>query len=191
MKIALGLALLLASGVAVCSTQLPQECKPPASAEQALRNNPSAKTYDEAGSWFAQTGNLKCALAAYEAAVQLDPHSAQAHYNLGVAHERARQPAAAAAELRLALKYKPGMTKAHNSLGFLLMDMGDSTEAETEFRAALELDPKLVLALVGLGMVRANKGDAEGAEKLFRQAMENDPSYEQAHLNLGLDLAKQ
>src|SRR6516225_6064945 len=191
MKVALGLGLVLATGFCAFSAQLPKECKPNSDNEEAIRDSPSAKVYGQTGHWFEKQGNLKCALAAYEAAIQLEPSSAEAHYNLGAAHVRAQQFTAAAAEFRLALQYKPDMALAHSSLGSVVMDLGKSAEAETEFRAALRINPKLDPALVGLGMVRANQGDDQGAEKVLRQALERDANNAKAHLNLGLVLAKQ
>ena len=181
MKVALGLGLVLATGFSASSAQLPKECKPNSDNEEAIRDSPSAKVYGQTGHWFEKQGNLKCALAAYEAAIQLEPSSAEAHYNLGAVHVRAQQFTAAAAEFRLALQYKPDMALAHSSLGSVLMDLGKSAEAEAEFRAALRLNPKLVPAVVGLGMVRANQGDDQGAEKLLRQALERDANNAKAH----------
>jgi hypothetical protein len=76
MKAALGLGLVLASACAASSAQLPEECKSPAYREQALRGNLSAKVYGETGAWFSEQGNLRCALAAFEEAARLEPHSA-------------------------------------------------------------------------------------------------------------------
>lgn len=124
MRVLLGLGIVLATVFPASSTQLPEECTLPAAREQALRDNPSAKLYGETGGWFAELGNLRCALAAFEQAVRLDPHSGEAHYNLGAAEVRAGQLPEGAAELRLAVHYKPEMTMARSSLGSVLLDMG-------------------------------------------------------------------
>lgn len=191
MKFLLRLSFLLFPVIAVFSRQLPEECTPPASLEQPLRNKPPAQVFAETGAWFEQHSNQRCALAAFQKAVQLEPQSSQAHYTLGAALFRAQQLSAAAREFRLALKYKPDMAIAHSSLGSVLMDLGKPREAEAEFREAFRLAPQLVAALVGLGMLRANQGDNQEAEKILRQAIERDPKDEKAHLNLGLVLAKQ
>jgi len=191
MKFALRLAFLLSPVIAAFSKQLPEECKPPASLEQALRDEPPAKVFGQIGTWFEQHANESCALAAFQKAAQLKPQSGQAHYMLGAALFRAQQLSAAGQEFRLALKYKPDMAMAHSSLGSVLMDLGKPKEAEAEFQEAFRLDPQLVGALVGLGMLRANQGDNQQAEKLLRQAIERNPKEEKAHLNLGLVLAKQ
>jgi len=191
MKVALGLASVLAVVCAASATQLPEECQPPASLREAVHNNPSAKVLGEAGAWFEARGNSNCAFAAFEAAVQLDPRSAQVHFHLGEAYAHAQQLAAAASEFRLALKYKPSMIAAHNALGSVLVDLGKYGEAESQFRGAMRLDAHSVPSLVGLAMVRANQGDDIGAEKLLRQAIDLDAKEEKAHLNLALVLAKQ
>ncbi|HVH61552.1 MAG TPA: tetratricopeptide repeat protein [Candidatus Sulfotelmatobacter sp.] len=191
MKFLLRLSFLLFPVIAVFSRQLPEECTPPASLEQPLRNKPPAQVFAETGAWFEQHSNQRCALAAFQKAVQLEPQSSRAHYTLGAALFRAQQLSAAAREFRLALKYKPDMAIAHSSLGSVLMDLGKPREAEAEFREAFRLAPQLVAALVGLGMLRANQGDNQEAEKILRQAIERDPKDEKAHLNLGLVLAKQ
>ena len=159
MKFVLGLPFLLSPVMATFSAQPPEECKSPASLEQAIRGKPFAKVFGETGTWFEQHGNQSCSLAALQRAVQLEPQSGQAHYTLGASRVRAQQLSTAAAEFRLALKYQPGLAIAHSSLGSVLMDPGKSTEAEAEFREGLRLDPQLQPALVGLGMVRANQGD--------------------------------
>jgi tetratricopeptide (TPR) repeat protein len=191
MKVALGLASVLAVVCAASATQLPEGCQPPASLRETLHNNPSAKVFGETGAWFEAHGNSNCALASFEAAVQLDPRSARAHYKLGMAELQTQQLRAAAGEFRLALKYEPSMIAAHNALGSVLIDLGKHGDAETQFREALRLDSHSVPALVGLAMVRANQGDEAGAEKLLREAVDLDANEEKAHLNLALVLAKQ
>ncbi len=99
---------------AASAAQLPETCKPPSELANAIHATPSASVYDAAGAWFADKGNLKCAVAAFEEAVRREPASAEAHYDLGVARVRLQQFAAAAEDFRRALKHKPDMVQAHN-----------------------------------------------------------------------------
>ena len=186
LKVELGIAFLLASAIAVASTQLPDECKLPASGEQAIRDNPNGKSYGQIGAWFAEQGDLKCALAAFEEAVRLEPNSAQAHYNLGVAQVRAEQLPAAAAELRLALQYKPGMTKAHVSLGALLMQMGNAAEAGAEFRRALRLDPNSVVTLDQLARWFVAEHRYATAVRYWKRALALEPDWPKMALSMGI-----
>jgi tetratricopeptide (TPR) repeat protein len=186
MNLEVGLALVFASAIAAPSTQLPAECKLPANSEQAAHDHPTAKTYGEIGAWFAQQGDLKCALSSFEAAVQIEPHSAQAHYNLGVARIRSQALPAAAAEFRLALQYKPGMTVAHNALGSVLMTMGKAVEAEAEFREALKMDPNSVIALDQLAQRLVSERRYETAARYWKRALTLQPDSPAMRLSMGV-----
>lgn len=95
-KFVLGLPFLLSPVMATFSAQLPEECKPPVSLEQAIRGKLSAKVFGETGTWFERHDNRSCALAAFQRAVQLEPQSGQAHYTLGAALVRRQQLSTAA-----------------------------------------------------------------------------------------------
>ena len=113
------LLLLVASkGLA----QLPPTCKPPASASHAPAGTPPSKVYDAIGVWFAQKDDLKCSVAAFEHALQLDPRSAEAHFDLGLVRQRQEQANAAIREFQLALQYDPGLLQARCALGSALSD---------------------------------------------------------------------
>jgi tetratricopeptide (TPR) repeat protein len=185
MKLGLGLGLILACAFAA-SSQLPEECKPPAFGAQALRDHPSAKVYEETGAWFAEQGDLRCALAAFEEAVRLEPRSAQAHYDVGIIRARAQQLPAAVAEFRLALQYRPAMVMAHNSLASALLDMGKPAEAEAEFREALKLDSKSVVALDHLARQLASERRYAPATRYWKQALALQPDSPEIVLSLGI-----
>ncbi|HEX7156051.1 MAG TPA: tetratricopeptide repeat protein, partial [Burkholderiaceae bacterium] len=182
---AAGLGCALGCAVAAWA-QLPEGCKVPADRERALHDNPTSRTYGEAGAWFAGEGDLKCALAAFDEAVRLEPNSPLAHYNLGVAHERAGQLPAAAAEYRLALRLKPGMTAAHNSLGSVLVRMGEGAAAEAQFREALRLDPDSVPALDQLARRLAAGRHYESAIHHWKRALALQPDSTGMALSMGL-----
>ena len=89
--------------------------------------------YDAIGAWFAEKDDLRCAAAAFEQALRLEPRSAEAHFDLGLVRQRQDQPAVAANEFRLALESDPGLLQARCALGSVLVD---PSEAEAEFRKA-------------------------------------------------------
>jgi tetratricopeptide (TPR) repeat protein len=154
------------------SAQLPDACKLPASAAKAPAGTPPARVYDAEGAWFAEKGDLKCSVAAFEQALRLEPRSAEAHFDLGLARLRQEQSAGAINEFRLALQYDPGLLQAHCALGSAL---ADPAEAEAEFRKALELNLNLVCALDGLAQVLLNGGRYEAALAYWRQAIRIQP----------------
>ena len=142
-------ALLLFAG-ARAAAQLPDTCKPPASAAHAPAGTPPARVYDAVGVWFAEKGDLNCAVAAFKQALRLEPRLAEAHFDLGLVRQSQQQPAAAISEFRLALQYDPALLEAHCALG---SSLGDPAEAEAEFGKALAANPQLVCALDGMAQV--------------------------------------
>ena len=94
-------AFLLLVG-AEAAAQLPDTCKPPTSATHAPPGTPPARVYDLEGAWFAERGDLKCAAAAFQQALHLEPRLAEAHFDLGLVRQNQQQSAAAISEFRLA-----------------------------------------------------------------------------------------
>ena len=152
--------------------QLPDTCKPPASAAHPPAGTPPARVYDAVGVWFAGKGDLKCAVAAFKQALRLEPRLAEAHFDLGLVRQSQQQPEAAISEFRLALRYDPTLLQAHCALG---SSLGDSTEAAAEFRKALAVNPQLVCALDGIAQVLAKERRYDAAIHYWRQALGIQP----------------
>ena len=74
------------------AAQLPDTCKAPTSASHAPAGTPPARVYDAVGAWFAEQGDLKCAVAAFKQALRLEPRSAEAHFDLGLVRQNQQQP---------------------------------------------------------------------------------------------------
>jgi len=164
-------AFLLFVG-ARAAAQLPDTCKPPASATHAPAGTSPARVYDVVGAWFAERGDLKCAVAAFKQALRLEPRLAEAHFDLGLVRQSQQQPAAAISEFRLALQYDPALLLAHCALG---SSLGDPTGAETEFRKALAVNPQLVCALDGMAQVLVKERRYDAAMDYWRQALRIQP----------------
>ena len=177
--------LLFASAWTVA--QLPDTCKPPASAVHPPAGTPPARVYDAVGTWFARKGDLRCAAAAFKQALRLDPHSAEAHFDLGLVRQSQQQPAAAISEFRLALQYDPGLQLAHCALG---SSLGDPNVAEAEFRKALAANPQLVCALDGIAQVLVKERRFDSAIDYWRQAIRIQPDAPDLQLALATAIYK-
>lgn len=151
--------------------QLPDSCKPPASAAHPPAGTSPARAYDAVGAWFAEKGDLKCAVASFKAALRLEPHLAEAHFDLGLVLQ-SQQPAAAISQFRLALQDDPALLEAHCALGSSLVV---SAEAEAEFRKALAANPQLVCALDGLAQVLLKEKRYDAAIDYWQQALRIQP----------------
>jgi tetratricopeptide (TPR) repeat protein len=152
--------------------QLPDTCKPPASSAHPPAGMPPARVYDAVGVWFAQKSDLNCAVAAFKQALRLEPHLAEAHFDLGLVRQSQQRPAAAISEFRLALQYDPSLLQAHCAIG---ASLADPAEAETEFRKALNTDPQMVCALDGLAQVLVKERRYDPAIDYWRQALRIQP----------------
>ncbi len=164
-------AFLLFVG-AQASAQLPNTCKPPVSAAHAPAGTPPARVYDAVGAWFAEKGDLNCAVAAFKQALRLEPKSAEAHFDLGLVRQSQEKTAEAINEFRLALQYDPRLLQARCALGSVLTD---PAEAEPEFRKALAVNPQLVCALDGMAQVLVKEGRYAAAMDSWRQALRIQP----------------
>src|SRR5581483_6905515 len=172
---------------AAAAAQLPDACKPPAAAAQAPASTSPASVYDAVGVWFAQKGDLQCAVAAFKQALKLEPRSAEAHFDLGLVRQSQQQPAAAISEFRLALQYDPALLQAHCALG---SSLSEPMEAEAEFRQALAVNPQLVCALDGMAQVLSTERRYDAAIDYWRQALRIQPDAPDMQLALATAVYK-
>lgn len=164
-------AFLLLLG-AQAAAQLPATCKSPTSATHAPAGTSPARVYDVVGAWFAESGDLRCAAAAFNEALRLEPHLAEAHFDLGLVRQSQKQLTAAISEFRLALQYDPALLQAHCALG---SSLSDPTEAESEFRKVIAVNPQLVCALDGMAQVLVKERRYDAAIDYWKRSLRIQP----------------
>ena len=179
-------ALLLVPAIRTAA-QVPVTCRPPASAAHPPPGTPPAKVYDAIGAWFAEKGDLACAAAEFKEAVRLEPHSAEAHFDLGLVRQKQQQTAAAINEFRLALQYDPALLQAHCALGSTL---SDPAGAEAEFRKALAVNPHTICALDGIAQLLVQERRYDAALDNWRQALRLQPDAPDLQLSLATAMYK-
>ncbi len=133
------------------------------------------------------------AIAAYEAALRINPGYAEAHNNLGTALLKmpGRLPDAIA-QYEAAIRINPDYAQAHFNLGNALRDRpGRLPDAIVEYEAALRTDPDSVQTHVNLGTALLKiPGRTPDAIAQFEAALRIDPDLVEAHNNLGNALFK-
>lgn len=164
-------AIVLFAGVGAFA-QLPATCKPPASAAHPPAGTSPARVDDAIGVWFAQRGDLNCAVEAFKQALRLEPRLAEAHFDLGLVRQSQHQPAAAISEFRLALQYDPALLEAHCAVGSLLTD---PAQAEAEYSKALASNPQMVCALDGMAQALVKERRYDAALEDWRRALRIQP----------------
>jgi tetratricopeptide (TPR) repeat protein len=106
---------------------------------------------------------------AYLQALELDPHLADAHLNLGRLEHEAGELGKAEAHYRDAVRCAPDDATCHYNLGVLLEDRKRPDEAVHAYRQAIERDPDLGDAHYNLGLLLETRGRrAEAIKHLMR-----------------------
>jgi tetratricopeptide (TPR) repeat protein len=121
----------------------------------------------------------------YRRALAIDPHSVEAHNNLGNAFAVLGKPAEAAACYRDALAIASDNAVILCNLANTVRQLGQLEEAMALSRRSIALDPGLSMAHNNLGLVLAGLGQRAEAVASYRQALELNPGYVEALNNLG------
>jgi len=120
-----------------------------------------------------------------EAAISLDPASAEAHSNLGVLNYRRGTLDAAARCFDRALSLTPGSAAALNNLGAVLTRLGRLDEAEALLRRAARLAPADADAASNLGQLLILKGRHDEARAELDRALALRPHFPEALVSRG------
>jgi tetratricopeptide (TPR) repeat protein len=126
---------------------------------ESLAVNPQPAIWNDLGFVLERQGLSDEAARAYRMAIELDPGSATAHYNLGSSLARLGQLAEAESHLRSALEISPS-AEAHTGLGIVLWQQERADEAIASLHAAIAVDPANMAARQVLAEVLESLGRA-------------------------------
>ena len=126
----------------------------------------------------------------FEKAVNLNPPSLSACYNLGRLKQMEGDDKGAIDIYRAIVKQQPGFGSAWNNMGVAYREVGEPEEAISCFRRAVAFAPDMAEAWNNLGVAQDEFHMIENAASSYRKAIEIQPDYASAHLNLGLSLQK-
>ena len=125
------------------------------------------------------------AIAAYERAIELDPHFADAHCNLGAVLYNQGRRGAARRSFERCLSLEPGHVESHFNLANLLEEDGCDDMALRHYRDALEANPFYADLHVNMGLLCEKMNLPGTAQKHWRRYLQLDPD------GSGGDLARQ
>jgi tetratricopeptide (TPR) repeat protein len=100
---------------------------------------------------------------AYRRALELDPHHADAHVNLGRLLQEGGDPAQAVAHYLLALEQRPKHATAWFDMGIALEDLKRRSDAIKAYQQALEVEPTLADAWFNLSRLYEQAGKRAAA----------------------------
>jgi hypothetical protein len=135
-----------------------------------------------------QSGQLAEALAAFDAALSLQPANADAHANRGLALHQLGRNAEAVRSYDVALTIRPDAAQIHNNRGMALADLGDLDAAQQDYQRAIHVQPEYAAAHYNLGLLLLTRGQFEGALASFDTAIGLSADHAEAYASRGLAL---
>jgi protein O-GlcNAc transferase len=120
--------------------------------------------------------------------VVAQPHSANAHLQLGTSLARAGVLAEAERELRRALELEPQMPAALVNLGGVMLSRWDFRSCVEVNRQAAQARPEMTLAHFNQGLGHLYLGEAAEMETCFRRVLELEPRNAGGHYYLAVAL---
>lgn len=131
------------------------------------------------------------AIEAYQKAIALRPHYADAYVGLGDARAAKGDHEGALGEYKRALAVDTSNAKVHLSMGKIYYnEKGLYYEAVAAYRKAIDLDPYFLEARMGLGEIFEEKGLYPDAINEYKKVLEIDPRHTGARYNLALTYEK-
>jgi tetratricopeptide (TPR) repeat protein len=145
--------------------------------------------HDAVAMLYLQNGRAVEAAAHLRESLRLQPESAAAHYNLGLALSMQRQFAEATRAFESAIRIDPSHAEALNNLGAMHHLAGRLDAAASNYRRALALRPDNAEAHSNLGRLLLNQGRESQAAAELRQALALQPDQASALAGLAWLLA--
>ncbi|MEY2745917.1 MAG: repeat-containing protein YrrB, partial [Planctomycetota bacterium] len=133
-----------------------------------------------------QAASWRDTRALFERTIALNPSSALAATNLGLAAERQGNLTEARGWYERALRARPGHARAHQNLGLLLAREGELEAARAHLLAARDAQPWFARHHSNLAAILARAGDERGALASAARSVELDPGLADGHNALGV-----
>src|SRR6266498_4137805 len=149
--------------------------------EISSRLTPSKR--DRAASW-SNTNKFDSSAEADRITV-IDPLTAMAYTNRGIARFRKGDIDGANADLDQAIRINPGLAEAYAARGVTRRASGDSVAALADLDRALSIDRKLAEAYNNRADIRLDSGDIEGALDDLNRALGLKPRLPETYYQLG------
>jgi tetratricopeptide (TPR) repeat protein len=123
-------------------------------------------------------------------ALRLNPHSAEAHNNIGGAYQRLGKLDDALREHREALRLNPKLVDAQYNIGVVAQALGRADDARAAYADVLRARPDYAAAHHNLGTILASENRLDEAARHFSEAVRLDSADWQTHYSLGLVLMR-
>jgi tetratricopeptide (TPR) repeat protein len=151
------------------------------------RNPEAAKRkYLESGMKYLEQKKYDSAVIQFKKAKQIDPHYAEAHYQLAIAEMDLKNFREGFQELRQTIEIDPNHFKARLAQGSLLLAAHQFDKAEEQARYVVEHDPNNADGYLLLGNTLLGQKHQQEAIDAFTRAIALKPNNADAYLNRGV-----
>ena len=161
--------------------------KPFSQGKQAV----SAETYFRRGDANYAMGQHQEAIAAYDAAIRLQPDFVNAYNNRGLAKEKLGQHQAAITDYERAIKIDPRLASAYNNRGNAKRKLEQYFAAIADLDTAIQLKPDYARAYVNRGSAKSRLGHPTAASEDFDIAISLAPELAEAYHSRGVTKTSQ
>ncbi len=153
--------------------------------DRAIALAPLPETHYNRGIVLQQLGRLTEALAAYDMAITLNPHHADAHNNRGSVLQSLGRLAEAAQAFDQAIAIRRDYPEAWNNLGNLFKEMKKYAEALGCYRETLRIKPDFADAWANTGITLQKLNRLQEAIASYDKAIELNPAHAEAWFSRG------
>ena len=133
-----------------------------------------------------RNGDFDLAIQCATDAIRLDPTSARAYDDRGMAYYRKGQYDAAIADLTAAIRLNPNYALAYSNRSLPYVNKGQYDQAIADCTAAIRLEPNFALAHNNLGWADYHKGQDDKAIAEYTEAIRLNPKDALAYSNRSL-----
>lgn len=142
--------------------------------------------YTRSGNYYIEKGDISAAIYELNKAIKINPRSAGAHANLGIAYYNQKKINEAIAELEKSVKIDGENARTNYYLGLSYYEQGKLSEAVNVFEKSVKLDRKAADAHFALGKSYYDQGKLKEAILRYRETIRLNPAHAGAHNGLGL-----
>lgn len=151
----------------------------------------TADDWADEGIRLRDKGDYHGAIAAFDAALALNPAHEEALRSKALAYAKLEMMPEAITAINVAISYYPNSVKMIQTKGdFYLVDMQDYQNAVAAYEQALAIDPKDVHSLINLAFAVTRLGDTQKAFDIYKQVLEIQPDLADAWSKAGNILYK-
>ncbi len=127
------------------------------------------------GGSYMELGRYQEAITTFKKAIQLNPNSADGHYNLGIGFARIGSYQEAEKHYRMAIDKDPYLLDAYTNLGGLFIGTGEYQKAVEILNSAIQKDPDYFPAYYNVVVAYSRMGRTQDGIQLLRAYLERNP----------------